>query len=187
MIKSSLFRKSLRGRPIILGCCIALLVVACGGNAQLSGSGAMTRGTGSTGMTGGTLSGMSCSGSCGATVLTMTDAAGDFLSYIVTLPSLQLQTASGASVETLPAAAQVDFTKLVNLTEVLSAGQIPAAAYVSAKLTLDFTKAQISADDGNGNAVVLMPVDANGGARAGARAGAGGRGGAGRRGGAPGN
>ena len=164
MIKSSLFRKSLRGRPFILGCCIALLVVACGGNAQLSGSGAMTRGTGSTGMTGGTLTGMSCSGSCGATVLTMTDAAGDFLSYIVTLTSLQLQTASGASVETLPAAAQVDFTKLVNLTEVLSAGQIPAAAYVSAKLTLDFAKAQISADDGNGNAVVLMPVDANGNA-----------------------
>ena len=45
----------------------------------------------------------------------MTDAAGDFLSYIVTLTSLQLQTANGASVETLPAAAPVDFTKLVNL------------------------------------------------------------------------
>jgi hypothetical protein len=65
-----------------------------------------------------------------------TDAAGDFLSYIVSLTSLQLQTASGASVETLPAAAQVDFTKLVNLTEVLSAGQIPATDYVSAQLTL---------------------------------------------------
>jgi hypothetical protein len=161
MLKSSWFRGSLCGH-LILGCCTALLVVACGGGAQLSGSGVKTKGTGATGAAGGTSTGMSCSGSCGATVLTMTDAAGDFLSYIVTLTSLQLQTASGASVETLPAAAQVDFTKLVNLTEVLSAGQIPTADYVSAKLTLDFAKAQISADDGNGTAVALMPVDANG-------------------------
>jgi hypothetical protein len=94
----------------------------------------------------------------------MTDAAGDFLSYIVTLSSLQLQTASGASVETLPAATKVDFTKLVDLTEVLSAGQIPAADYVSAKLTLDFANAQIAADDGTGNAVTLAPVDAMGNA-----------------------
>jgi hypothetical protein len=94
----------------------------------------------------------------------MTDAAGDFLSYIVTLTSLQLQTAGGASVETLPAATKVDFTKLVNLTEVLSAGQIPTADYVSAKLTLDFANAQITADDGTGAAVTLAPVDAMGGA-----------------------
>jgi hypothetical protein len=94
----------------------------------------------------------------------MTDAAGDFLSYIVTLSSLQLQTANGASVETLPAATKVDFTKLVNLTEVLSAGQIPAADYVSAKLTLDFANAQITADDGTGAAVTLAPVDAMGAA-----------------------
>lgn len=147
MLKS-LFHRSRRGRHLILGCCVALLVVACGGGAQLSGSSTgMAKGTGSTGMTGGMSTGMSCSGSCGATVLTMTDAAGDFLSYIVTLTSLQLQTASGASVETLPAAAQVDFTKLVNLAEVLSAGQIPAADYVGAQLTLDFAKAQITADD----------------------------------------
>jgi hypothetical protein len=164
MLKS-LFHGPLRGRSAILGCCIALLVVACGGNGQLSGSSTgMTKGTGSTGAptgTGGMSTAMSCSGSCGTTVLTMTDAAGDFLSYIVTLTSLQLQTASGASVETLPAATQVDFTRLVNLTEVLSAGQIPAADYVSAKLTLDFAKAQITADDGTGKPVTLTPVDAN--------------------------
>lgn len=119
-------------------------------------------GSGSSGTTGtGTV--MSCTGSnCGSTVLTMTDAAGDFLSYIVTLTSLQLQTASGASVETLPAATQVDFTKLVDLTEVISAGQVPAADYVSAQLTLDYTKAQITAEDANGNPVTLSPVDAKG-------------------------
>jgi hypothetical protein len=149
----------------VLGCCVALLVVACGGGgSDLAGGGSAANlgpgntGTGGTGGNGGTGMGM------GTTMVTMTDAAGDFLSYIVTLTSLQLQTASGASVETLPAATQVDFTKLVNLTEVLSAGQVPAADYVSAQLTLDFAKAQITVDDGNGNPVTLAPLDATGAA-----------------------
>jgi len=169
---TSLLRRArgrLRVRPFIVGCCIALGLAACGGgNGSLMSSGSMGRGvTGTTGSTtpggmGGTP--MACSGSCGGSVLTITDAAGDFLSYIVTLTSLQLQTAGGASVETLPAATKVDFTKLVNLTEVLSAGQIPAADYVSAKLTLDFANAQITADDGTGKPVTLAPVDANGAA-----------------------
>jgi len=94
----------------------------------------------------------------------MTDAAGDFLSYIVTLTSLQLQTASGASVETLAAPMQVDFTKLVNLTEVISAGQIPAADYVSAQLTINYANAQITAQDAAGNSVTLSPVDSKGNA-----------------------
>src|SRR5450432_3255595 len=40
---------------------------------------------------------------CGSMVVTMTDAAGDFLSYQVSLVSLQLQKADGTKVETLPA------------------------------------------------------------------------------------
>ena len=97
-------------------------------------------------------------------MLTMTDAKGDFLSYIVTLTSLQLQTAAGATVETLPVATKVDFAQLVDLSEVISAGQIPAAEYVSATLTIDYTGANITADDGTGNAVSLDPVDSNGNA-----------------------
>ena len=92
----------------------------------------------------------------------MTDAKGDFLSYIVTLTALQLQTANGTSVETLPTATKVDFAQLVDLTEVISAGQIPAANYVSATLTIDYTSASITADDGTGTGVALKPVDANG-------------------------
>ncbi len=164
MLTSLLRGRRLRGRlrnlPIVVGCCVALFLSACGG-----GMGNPTGGsTATTGNTGGMTTAMACSGSCGASVLTMTDAAGDFLSYIVTLTSVQLQTASGAAVETLPAATKVDFTKLVDLTEVLSAGQIPAADYVGAKLTLDFANAQITADDGTGKAVTLAPVDAMGNA-----------------------
>jgi len=97
-------------------------------------------------------------------MLTMTDAKGDFLSYIVTLTSLQLQTAAGATVETLPAATKVDFSQLVDLSEVISAGQIPAAEYVSATLTINYAGANITADDGTGTAVSLSPVDSNGNA-----------------------
>jgi len=172
-MSNSLFprlHKHFRGLRLIVGCCAALLVAACGGSGSndLTSMGTTRSTTGTTGTMGGTAGGtataMSCSGSCGGSMVTMTDAAGDFLSYIVTLTSLQLQTASGASVETLPAATPVDFTKLVNLTEVLSAGQIPAADYVSAQLTLNFANAQITAADAMGNPVTLSPVDAKGNA-----------------------
>jgi len=95
-------------------------------------------------------------------MVTITDAKGDFLSYIVSVTSLQLQTASGTSVETIPATTKVDFAQLVDLSEVLSARQIPPGEYVSAKLTIDYTNAQITADDGTGNPVALSPVDASG-------------------------
>ena len=104
---------------------------------------------------------MCMAGSCGPMVMTMTDAQGDFLSYIVSLTSLKLQTAAGASVETIPVATKVDFSKLVDLSEIVTAGQIPAAEYVSATLTLDYTNANITADDGSGNSVALSPVDAS--------------------------
>src|SRR6185437_14394160 len=132
---------------------VLLLLAACGG----MGYG------GSSSPAGPPPSGASCnSTNCGAAMITMTDAKGDFLSYIVSLTSLQLQTASGTTVETIPATTKVDFAQLVDLSEVLSAGQIPAAEYVSAKLTIDYSKAQITADDGTGNPVALSPVNAAG-------------------------
>ncbi len=135
--------------------CGLLLLAGCGGGMS-SGMGAGTGGTATT---------SACSSaSCGTSMVTMTDAKGDFLSYTVNLTSLKLQTAAGASVETMPAVTKVDFAQLVDLTEVISAGQIPAAEYVSATLTLDYTGANITADDGTGAAVALKPVDAKGAA-----------------------
>jgi hypothetical protein len=142
------------------GACLALMT-ACGSGSTMSSSPSMSSGTGSMPPP----ASASCStSSCGAAVLTMTDAKGDFLSYIVTLTSLQLQTANGTSVETLPTATKVDFAQLVDLTEVISAAQIPAANYVGATLTIDYTNASITADDGTGTAVSLKPVDVNGNA-----------------------
>jgi hypothetical protein len=143
--------KTLRGSLAGLTTCGLLLLAGCGGS--------MNGGMGST------AGASACSASsCGASMVTMTDAKGDFLSYTVNLTSLQLQTAAGASVETIPAVTKVDFAQLVDLTEVISAGQIPAAEYVGATLTLDYAGANITADDGTGTAVALKPVDAAGAA-----------------------
>jgi len=140
--------KTIRGAIAGLMTCGVLLLAGCGDG--MSGTGAANAPA-------------ACgSSNCGPAILTMTDAKGDFLSYTVNMTSLQLQTAAGASVETLPAVTKVDFAQLVDLTEVISAGQIPAAEYVSATLTLDYTGANITADDGTGAAVALKPVDSNG-------------------------
>jgi hypothetical protein len=157
--------------------CLAALLSACGGGMG-SASSAMGMGT-TTPSAASTSSSMCMSSPCepmmcmsmmecaptmmaGAAMMTMTDAKGDFLSYVVSLTSVQLQSASGAMIETLPVATKIDFAQLVDLTEVLSAGQIPAANYASAQVTLDYTNAAITADDGSGNAVALKPVDMNG-------------------------
>jgi len=96
--------------------------------------------------------------------MTMTDAAGDFLSYKVNLVSLQLKKSDGTLVETLPATTAVDFVQLIDLSEILSARQIPAGEYVAAQVTVDYTKAIIMVDDGTGTGVAVMPVDSTGAA-----------------------
>src|SRR5882672_10074840 len=131
---------------------IAALLVACGGGSGDMG-GSNTGGNGTT-----------CSGSCGSTLITMQDAAGDFLSYTVDVVSLKLRKASGATVETLPATTRVDFAQLVDLSELISAGQIPAGDYVAATMTVDYSNASITADDGAGGSVALTPLDSSGNA-----------------------
>ena len=140
---------------------MASLLNGCGG-ASMGMTPAVSASAGATGMAPPTTAQACSAQTCGTAMVTMTDAKGDFLSYIVSLTSLQLQTRGGATVETDPATTKVDFSKLVDLSEVLSAGQIPQAEYVAAKLTIDYTNSQISADDGSGNPVPLTPVDSTG-------------------------
>jgi hypothetical protein len=97
-------------------------------------------------------------------MMTITDAAGDFLAYKVKLVSLQLKKSDGTLVETLPASTTVDFAQLIDLTEILSARQIPAGDYVAAQVTVDFTSATIMVDDGTGTGVAVKPVDSSGAA-----------------------
>ena len=97
-------------------------------------------------------------------MITMTDAAGDFLSYQVNLVSLQLKQADGTLVETLPSTTTVDFVQLISLSEIVSARQIPPGDYVAAQVTVDFTNAVIMVDDGTGTGVAVKPVDSTGAA-----------------------
>jgi hypothetical protein len=139
------FLKPRNLRHALLGLAAALLAACGGGGANMSGNPQPS----------------ACS-DCGTALLTMTDAAGDFMSYTVDVTSLQLKKANGAVVETLPATSRIDFAQLVDLSEVLSAGQVPTGEYVAATLNVDFSNADIVVDDGTGTGVQLNPVDASG-------------------------
>ena len=94
-----------------------------------------------------------CSG-CGTAMVSLTDDPGDFVSYIVNVDSLTLTRSDGTVVQTVPVTTQVDFAQLVNLSEIVSADQIPAGHYVSAALTLDYTDATIVVDTASGDVTV---------------------------------
>jgi hypothetical protein len=94
-----------------------------------------------------------CSG-CGTAMVSLTDAPGDFVSYIVTVDSLTLTRSDGTVVQTVPLATQVDFTQLVNLSEILTAHQVPPGNYTSAQLTLDYSNADIVVSTSSGNVTV---------------------------------
>jgi hypothetical protein len=139
-------------------CALAMAALsACGGGMSSSSTSASTPAA--------PVTPASCtSTTCGSMVMTLTDAAGDFLTYQVNLVSLQLKKADGTLVETLPATTSVDFTQVVNLSEILSARQIPPGNYVAAQVTVDFTNAVIMVDDGTGAGVAVKPVDSSGAA-----------------------
>jgi hypothetical protein len=127
-------RMRLRQPLQVLALLAAGLLTACsGGSSSMNaGNGNATAGDGNTGMA----------------MVSLTDAAGDFTSYIVNVDSLQLTRADGTVVETVPVTTQVDFTQLVNLSEILSAAQVPAGRYVKATLTLDYNGATIVVNNG---------------------------------------
>jgi len=86
----------------------------------------------------------------GGALVTLTDAPGDFVSYIVTIDSLQLTNANGTTVQIVPNTTQVDFAQLVDLSELVSAAEIPVGKYVSASMTLDYAGATIIVDGSSG-------------------------------------
>ncbi len=90
----------------------------------------------------------------GTAVVTVTDMPGDFLSYMVNIVSLKLTRSDGTTVETVPATTTVDFAQLVNLSEVLSAQQVPQGSYTGVALTLDYSAAKIVIDNGAGGITV---------------------------------
>jgi len=103
-----------------------------------------------------------CGGSAVVT-LTATPSSDAFITYRVGLASIRLQTSSGKSgVTVLPTQTMVDFTKLLDLSEVVGAPAVAKGTYTDALITLDFSTAVIVYDDGSLDGVALRPVGANG-------------------------
>ncbi len=80
---------------------------------------------------------------CGTVLIGFTDADGDFLNYTVDVLSLELETANGRIVETLPRQTRINFTDYVDLTELVSAATVPPATYVAGRIRLDYTNAEV--------------------------------------------
>lgn len=91
--------------------------------------------------------------------ISLTDAEGDFLRYAVTLESIRLTHSDGTEVETLPQNTQVDFAQYVDMSEFLTAAQIPNGVYVQARLRLDYNDADIQVEDADGNAVAVERIE----------------------------
>ncbi len=88
----------------------------------------------------------------GQALISVTDAAGDFLSYAVDVQSLTLTRLDGTVVETLPLTTRINFADYVALTEFFTAATIPSGTYISAHMRLDFSTADLQVEDANGNA-----------------------------------
>lgn len=84
----------------------------------------------------------------GEVMITFTDAEGDFATYTVDVASITLEKADGAIVETLPNSARLDFAQYVDMTELITAAQIPNGRYVGGSITLDYTNADVQVEVG---------------------------------------
>jgi hypothetical protein len=115
-----------------------------------------------------TLSFVTCSGggtggsgaptaNTGQALISVTDAAADFLSYAVNVQSLTLTRLDGTVVETLPLTTRINFADYVALTEFFTAATIPSGTYISARMRVDFSTADLQVEDATGNAV-SVPV-----------------------------
>jgi hypothetical protein len=103
-----------------------------------------------------------CGGSAVVT-LTATPSSDSFITYRVGLASIRLQTSSGkAGATVLPTETMVDFTKLLDLSEVVGAPAVAKGTYTGALITFDYSTAVIIYDDGSLDGVELTPLDANG-------------------------
>ncbi len=108
------------------------------------------------------LAAAACTGTAVVTV-TATPSSDNFLAYRVGLAAVQLQTSDGKStLKVLPAEMTVDFTQLLDLSEVLGAPAVSKGTYTSAVITLDYSAAQIIYDDGSLDGLALTPQGANG-------------------------
>ena len=107
---------------------------------------------------------------CGEVRIALTDANGDFLSYVVDVVSIRLERSDGDEFQVLPDRQRVDFAELQDVSEFLSATDIPNGSYERAIIRLDYSEAEVSVEvdglpaaaevvDANGDALGVVDVD----------------------------
>jgi len=99
----------------------------------------------------------------GELLFAITDAEGDFVSYLVDVVAIELKRTNGDIVNVLPARTRIDFTQLAELTELLSVASVPVGNYDKLSLRLDYTNAEVMVQNALGEPVVanLQDVDGN--------------------------
>lgn len=94
--------------------------------------------------------------------LMLTDAEEDFLTYQVTLNSIELERRDGSRVSVLPVTTEVDFVQYQELNEILAVMSIPAGRYESVLLNIDYSDADIVIQDDTGESYQADVVDTEG-------------------------
>lgn len=94
--------------------------------------------------------------------VSMTDAEGDFLTYQVDVTNISLVRSNGAVVNVLPQTTTIDFAQYVEVTELLTTLDVPSGRYDSASLSLDFSSAEVTVQDEEGQPIVAEVVDTEG-------------------------
>jgi hypothetical protein len=98
---------------------------------------------------------------CGEVRIALTDADGDFLSYAVDVVSIRLERANGDDVQALSERQRVDFASLADVSELITATDIPNGTYERAVIRLDYEDAEVSVEV-DGLPAVAQVVDASG-------------------------
>jgi hypothetical protein len=101
-------------------------------------------------------------GDSGQLVLALTDAEGDFLSYIVDVTSITLVHQNGSVVEALPLTTAIDFAQYVELSELLTIATVPVGSYKSVQLNLDYSNAMVTVQADDGTPLTASLVDSEG-------------------------
>lgn len=90
----------------------------------------------------------------GGALVSLTDAPGHFLRYLVTVVAVRLTRADGTVIHTVPTAIRLDLAQPVRLTDVVNPLEIPSGSYIAAVLTVDYSRASIVVDNGAGGLTV---------------------------------
>src|SRR5688572_27594048 len=107
---------------------------------------------------------------CGEVRIALTDADGDLLSYTVDVVSIRLERSNGDTVQALANRQRVDFAELLDVSELVTATDIPTGTYERAVIRLDYTDAEVTVEvdgvpapaevvDTNGDALEQVDVD----------------------------